>query len=210
MDFDAVLFDFDGVLINTLNTHIEAFRRALSDYDIEITDRDILLREGEPASVIVSEIMNRPKDDPDVIEKTEEKQRIYREMANFWLSDKRRKKLTELGLRFKQGLVTGTDYDNLREVLDEGELDIFDHVTTADDTDQGKPNPEPYLDCARYLDVKPESCVVLENAPMGVKSAKRAGMYCIAITSTLERGDLEEADEIHASFAEAVESLKSI
>lgn len=210
MDFDAVFFDFDGVLIDTLDTHIQAFRKALSDYDIEITDRDILLREGEPARTIISEIMDRPEDDPEVVELTRAKERIYRKLADFKLSDDRRKKLVDLGRRFRLGLVTGTAGDNLREVLGKREMDIFDHVTTADDTDRGKPGPEPYLHCAESLEVDAQKCVVVENAPMGIRSAKRAGMRCIAIASTLERGDLGEADEIYGSFDEAVQRLKSV
>ena len=74
---------------------------------------------------------------------------------------------------------------------------------SGDDSVRGKPHPDPYLNAATKLGVLPQECLVIENAPLGIKSAKRAGIYCIAICSTLDKSYLSEADKI-------VENIKDI
>jgi mannitol-1-/sugar-/sorbitol-6-phosphatase len=64
-------------------------------------------------------------------------------------------------------------------------------LITADRVAQGKPDPEGYLAAAAALGLTAESCIVVEDAPAGVEAARRAGMRCIAITST------HPADELH-------------
>ncbi len=65
---------------------------------------------------------------------------------------------------------------------------------TADDVKKGKPDPEPYLKALHHLGSKPESSVVIENAPMGIRSAKSAGLTCYAIETSLSGEYLHEAD----------------
>ncbi|GAI93777.1 unnamed protein product, partial [marine sediment metagenome] len=79
-------------------------------------------------------------------------------------------------------------------------LSKFDVVITGDKTIRGKPFSDPYLKGAEELGLKPEECIVVENAPLGIQAAKSAGAYCIAICSTLDRSYLEEADEIVEKF----------
>ena len=69
-------------------------------------------------------------------------------------------------------------------------------LVTADDVTHGKPNPEPYLLAAKRLGVSPENCVVFEDAPVGIESAKSAGMRVIAIASTHSQDHLTMADAI--------------
>jgi beta-phosphoglucomutase len=78
----------------------------------------------------------------------------------------------------------------------------MDVIITGDKVYNCKPHPEPYLNAAKALSVGPLECVVVENAPVGIESAKSAGMYCIAICSTLERRYLEKADMIIDKFAD--------
>ncbi|OGW94101.1 MAG: hypothetical protein A3G36_02985 [Omnitrophica bacterium RIFCSPLOWO2_12_FULL_45_13] len=73
---------------------------------------------------------------------------------------------------------------------------LFDHIITGDHVKKGKPYPEPYLLAARELAVKPSECVVIENAPYGIMAAKSAGMFCIALTSSLPKEFLKGADII--------------
>jgi beta-phosphoglucomutase len=61
---------------------------------------------------------------------------------------------------------------------------------------RGKPHPEPYIKCAKLLGLKPSECVVIENAPFGIESAKKAGMFCIALTTSLPKAYLRKADII--------------
>jgi beta-phosphoglucomutase-like phosphatase (HAD superfamily) len=65
-----------------------------------------------------------------------------------------------------------------------------------------KPNPDIFLYAARKLNSPPENCLVIEDAPNGIESAKRAKMKCIAITTTFDRSKLTEADQIVNSYSE--------
>jgi sugar-phosphatase len=76
-------------------------------------------------------------------------------------------------------------------------------LVTSDDVTQGKPHPEPYLKGAQQLRFKPADCVVIEDAPAGIHSARSAGMRVIGITSTYQRADLFEADFVIGSLLEA-------
>ena len=76
-------------------------------------------------------------------------------------------------------------------------------LVTSDDVTQGKPHPEPYLKGAQQLGFKPSDCIVIEDAPAGIHSARSGGMRVIGITSTYERADLFEADFVIGSLLEA-------
>ena len=78
----------------------------------------------------------------------------------------------------------------------------FDVVVTGDDITQGKPSPEAYVLAARELGVLPAECLVIENAPFGVRAARAAGMPCVAICSTLSAHHLQEADIVIDSVME--------
>lgn len=77
-----------------------------------------------------------------------------------------------------------------------GGLPVPKVLVTADDVTNGKPHPEPYLKGAKLLGFKPADCVVIEDAPAGIRSAHAAGMKAIALTSTYPAAKLSEADAI--------------
>jgi len=84
-------------------------------------------------------------------------------------------------------------------------LSQFKAIITSDMYERGKPEPDPYLAGAGAIGVAPHECIVVENAPFGIRAAKRAGAYCIAIASTLPKETLLEADTIVASFGDIKE-----
>lgn len=79
-------------------------------------------------------------------------------------------------------------------------LPVPARMITADDVTRGKPDPEPYLAGARVLGCVPSQCVVFEDAPSGIRSAKAAGMAAVAVLTTYEATELAEADAITASL----------
>jgi len=106
------------------------------------------------------------------------------------------------------GLVTTGLLNRLTQTTPRGFLERFNAVVTGDETKEGKPSPVPYLKGAEKLKVKAEECIVVENAPLGIQSAKRAGAYCIAVTSTVDKKHLREADEICDSLREIKQSQR--
>jgi len=75
-------------------------------------------------------------------------------------------------------------------------------MVPADEVSKGKPDPEPYLKAAELLRVKPSDCLVIEDAPAGIRAARAAGMKVIAITSTYPASELKEADAVVKALAE--------
>ena len=96
----------------------------------------------------------------------------------------------------KTAIVTGSIRGNLEWTLSAEERAQFDFILSAEFYTNGKPHPEPYLKAIKYLHLSPEQCLVIENAPLGIRSAKAAGITCIAITTTLPAEELHEADLI--------------
>jgi beta-phosphoglucomutase len=94
------------------------------------------------------------------------------------------------------GLVTATTSADMKEILPRRIERLFDHIVTGDRVKRGKTYPEPYLKAAKALGVKARECIVIENAPYGIISAKKAGMFCIALTSSLPKEYLKGADVI--------------
>lgn len=80
----------------------------------------------------------------------------------------------------------------------------FQRVVTGDDVVLGKPAPDIFLLAAKYLQIPPEQCLVIEDTTAGVIAAKSAGMSCIALTNTLPKDKLTQADKIVSSMAEII------
>jgi beta-phosphoglucomutase len=94
------------------------------------------------------------------------------------------------------GLVTGSYYNEAQKILPKKVFDLFDTVVAGDCVTRGKPDPEPYLSAAKNLKVDPKECLVIENAPYGIKAAKSAGMMCYAVATSLSKEYLCQADKI--------------
>lgn len=69
-------------------------------------------------------------------------------------------------------------------------------IISADDVEISKPHPETFLKAAEALDVKPENCIVFEDAPKGVEAAKNAGMKCVVLTTAHEAEDFAAYDNV--------------
>jgi mannitol-1-/sugar-/sorbitol-6-phosphatase len=86
-------------------------------------------------------------------------------------------------------------------------LEVPEAMITADSITKGKPDPEPFLLGARALGVEPGRCLVLEDAPAGIESARAAGMPVVAFRTTHPEAELEGATVVLDSLAEAVARL---
>lgn len=92
-------------------------------------------------------------------------------------------------------VTSGTRYLATRR-LAAGNLPVPDILVTADDVKNGKPHPEPYLKGAELLGVDPNKCLVVEDAPAGIQAGHAAGMKVIGLASTYGREELLEADAV--------------
>ena len=72
----------------------------------------------------------------------------------------------------------------------------FKAIISADDVEKSKPNPETFLKAAKALGVKPEDCIVFEDAPKGVEAAKNSVMKCVALTTAHDEDGFKEHDNV--------------
>ena len=106
--------------------------------------------------------------------------------------------------KYRVALVSSTSRNNLLFVLNKLDIrDFFEELIGFEDTNKGKPDPEPYLNVAEKLNIEPNKCVVIEDTAVGVESAKRAGMKCVALTETNRvKQDHSKADFVVGSLTE--------
>ena len=105
------------------------------------------------------------------------------------------------------GIVTSGRLSRVQRNLPQSFLSNFDAIITGEDSDRGKPFPDPYLRFMHVTNSCKKNTLVLENAPLGIKSAKSAGIYCVGIVSTVDRDLLKEADLVLENIGEFYERI---
>ena len=203
----AVLFDFDGVIANTLTYHVQAWQQVFLPFDIKITLTDIASEEGRKALEIAHQISKKKSlklSSHKLQQLTNRKREIYRQITKATIYPEITdfiKKLIRKPL--KLGLVTGSVIPNILCVVGKNFLRYFQVIITSEDVKKCKPDPESYLLAANKLNIAPEHCLVIENAPLGIKAAKEAGMNCAAVKTTIQDDHiLKEADLIINNVSE--------
>lgn len=210
--YKAVLFDFDGVLGDTLQDGCDAWRHAFSSVGIEFIAEEYYLAEGKRGYEFVRQVLireNKPESLVDDLVKMKSEVYAARHQFKFF---PRAQELSNRLMRsgVKLGVVSGGSRDRLLTGPSGELLSSFDSSVIGDDVIMGKPAPDCYLLAANQLGVLPSECLVIENAPLGIAAAKAAGMECYAVTTTLRAEHLSQADQIFTSLAAIEEQLIQI
>jgi len=204
----AVLFDMDGVILDSMPFHVKAWKDALSEFGLTVTEELLYLHEGaiEPKTAVQIFSSNGCLMNESLFHS------ILKKQMDFFTSRYKSKiqpfpKVYDLlsDLRkhgYRLALVTSSHSDILDEVLPSEIKRQMDHIVTGNQVIRRKPYPDPYLAAVDALEVSPNGCVVVENAPAGITSAKAANLKCIALTTTLSESHLAEADDILRSHEE--------
>lgn len=197
-NISAVLFDFDGVLMQSIEDHHRSWNEAFRVYHAEIGWEEFSVLEGQSLYAIAKQLCERHGIDESESEKIgRSKNDIYLRSAKLNLYDGAFPLLHLIKeKKFRMALVTGAHRDRFEKSVDHYFLSYFDAIITADDVGHTKPHPEPFLKASARLGFQAANCLVIENAPLGIESAKRAGMLCIALTTTLSENFLTKADLI--------------
>ena len=200
--FKGILFDFDGTLADTMEGHFLAWESALGEHGISIKPEDYYPLEGIDLHEVARQFADGPTWTAGAIDRLVQKKKecyVSRQTVTFYPGVELL--ISELDDRnVPMAIVTAGHRDQLESSVPEAFLKHFNAVMTGDQFARGKPDPEPYLKGALALGLPPTECIAVENAPMGIQSAKRAHSYCIAICSTVDRDVLNEADEVIDQF----------
>jgi len=194
----AIIFDMDGVIVDSMPYHFLAWYEALRPWGIRVSCFDVFSKEGERWDVTLKDLLKRAniKPTPRLLKKIfSARQKIFKKNFKRFIFKGVEEFLICLEKKgYCLGMVTGTPLVEVKKILPQSIKKLFNAVVTGDLVKQGKPHPEPYLKAALALGAKPNECLVVENAPLGIESAKRAGMACIAVTTSLPKEYLSLAD----------------
>lgn len=218
--FRGALIDMDGVLYDSMPGHTISWKKMMDGVGVDVPREEFYLYEGMTGKATINLLMQRVfghgvSDD--------EAARLYAiKSANFKAlgpapvlpgASRMLAALAALGL--KRVLVTGSGQASLLDRLERDYPGVFPEGrrVTAHDVTHGKPDSEPYLKGAEMIGERPEDCIVVENAPLGVRAGKAAGCFvCAVTTGPIPRSEFEKerADMIFPSmeaFALYLESL---
>lgn len=202
----AVLWDLDGVLVDTTAFHFQAWRELMGELSRPLSEQDFRRTFGLRNDAILKELLGDIA--PAEVERlSRRKEELFRGRAKGRITPvpgavELARRLERRGTRM--GLVSSTPRENIELIVgDLGLEGFFQAIVAAEDTERGKPDSEGFLLGAERLGVSPEDCVVIEDAPGGVEAARRAGMRCVGLATTRPREALAEADLVVDSLTEA-------
>jgi len=210
----GLIFDVDGVIADTEGVNFRATRKVFADLfgvnDVKRTDFEAGIGRGAEAYVLAAARVHglEPSD--------EEVQRAVRARQDNFLALLDQEplpsfpgvlELIETGLndeQFHLAIATSGSREKSQAALEAAGIPHRQMVyITGDDVSRKKPDPELFLTAADRLELEPDRCLVIEDAPDGVKAAKVAGTVCLAVTNTTTADHLEQADLI-------VDSLENV
>ena len=195
----GVLWDMDGVLVDTGEFHFQAWSQTLLEHSIPFTRELFRATFGMNNDGILSVLLGQPLAPERLAEIRDRKERLFRQAVRgraqplpgvrMWLE-----RLKAAGVR--QAVASSAPPANIDALVDElGLRSYFEAIVSGFDL-PGKPDPAVFLKSARLIDVPPDRCVVVEDAVAGVEAARRAGMTCTAVTTTNPAHALRKADVV--------------
>ncbi len=208
----AVIFDLDGVLVDTEAFSGQAGEKVLKEHGIELTPEERRKAFGRPDLDSYSKYIKSRGLDLNPEKLVEEKDRIYSELIKgkvMPLPGAREilEHLKERGIPFAIAS-SGTPVKIRASLTETRLLGLINIIVSADDISQGKPHPDIFLKASEKLGISPEYCLVVEDAEAGIEAAKAAGMRCLALKSPNTYGqDFSKADRVLDSLKEMEEEL---
>ncbi|MCX7771590.1 MAG: HAD family phosphatase [Clostridia bacterium] len=204
----AVVFDMDGVIIDSEPIHIEIDVQVMRDLGKEPAPSEIYEFIGVRNEEMWATLIERHSI-PETVEQLLARQKVYKQKRYFDEPLEPIPGIPELVRSIKESglkiaLATSSPKYFAEHVLKSvGIYSYFDALMTGDDISKSKPDPEIYIKAAKALDVEPGECVAIEDACLGIKSAKGAGLNCIAFQNPNSGNqDTTQADYVVSSIIE--------
>jgi beta-phosphoglucomutase len=193
----AVIFDIDGTIVDNMHLHAEAFAVFAGRHGLPpLTHEDRARIDGRRNSEIFPILFDRDVPRDEWLAYEHEKESLYRELSRGRLAPMK-------GLRrfvdhlkadgIPVALATSAPRLNVEHTLGElGLAHAFPIIVRGDEVGRGKPAPDVFIEAARRLGVDAASCLVFEDAPMGIEAAHAAGMQVVALTTSFDAGHFEQ------------------
>lgn len=182
----GIIFDMDGVLVDSMPSHFEAWKAAFKEIaDIEVAERELYLLEGMRGIELVHRIFKQKNiSNSSLAEKvSSRKNEIFRLIRKSRPFEGVRELISESKCR--KAVVSGSAREDVETILSDAfDLKTFDVLITSDDIQKGKPDPSAFLTALKKLNLKPSEAMIVENAPLGVEAANKAGILCYVTLNT--------------------------
>ena len=194
----GVIFDMDGVLVDSYAAHFQSWKSAAKRYGLEMREADFKATFGRTTRDIIRHLWAEKFDESKIAEFDAAKEADYREILKAKLpvmagAEELIAALNKAG--FKLAIGSSGPKENIavvKEGLKHG--NFFEATTNGSEVKHGKPDPEVFSLCAKKIGIDPKKCAVIEDAPAGVEAARRAGMFSIGLLGTAPH----EALAVHA------------
>lgn len=193
---DALIFDMDGTLVDSMPYHEKAWDLMLPELGVAVDRFEFFTwSAGLTNREIFPRLLGRAVSAEELAELAGRKEALYRVCYREVMTPM--PGAVDLLTRarsagMKTALGTAAPPENIELVIDG--LDLREHfpvIVGGADVKNGKPDPEIFLRCAEHMAIAPACCLVFEDTPAGIEAAYRAGMQCIAITTTLNEAQVK-------------------
>lgn len=188
---EALIFDIDGTLVDTMPTHYKACQLACRKHGFDFPLEFFISQAGKPTLAVFEDLIQKKGLDLDGRQLGIEKELILETLINEFTP---MPIIAETALEYfdklPMALGTGGTKHIATKTIEAVKLqDYFDVVVTADDVEHYKPHPETFLKCAEQLGVEPSACLVFEDGQPGIEAAKSAGMEYLDIREIVGQPD---------------------
>jgi len=188
--FAAYLFDCDGTIVDSMPLHYLAWKKALSEWGCEFSERLFYEWGGMPVAEIISSLNRERGLNMPVEEVGHRKENLYYELLpKLQPVQEVLEHIEAMQGEIPFGVVSGSTRESVVASLTVVKLlDRFQTMVCAGEYKNSKPHPEAFLKASENLGVKPESCLVFEDTEMGIRAAQTAGMRWVKVPLPSERG----------------------
>ncbi|RMF99969.1 MAG: HAD family phosphatase [Planctomycetota bacterium] len=204
----ATIFDMDGVLIDSYRPHYQSWRITAAEHGRDVTEAEFAATFGKTSrEVIAAWWPHQPKTEEQIRAIDERKEQIFRDLLreHFPLMPGVEKLVRDLHRNgIKLAIGSSGPPENVQFVVERLPFrDLFEAIVHGRDVERGKPDPGIFLLAAQRLGVDPANCAVVEDSPVGIEAAHRAGMIAIGLASTgRQRRELAAAELVVDSHDE--------
>ncbi|MFP4548722.1 MAG: HAD family hydrolase [Fidelibacterota bacterium] len=209
----AIIFDFDGVVVDSEHLYEETGHQLFRQYGIKVSEKDWQIFKGLTAKDFFNTLIQRYnlKVTPEELAEADHKILKQKFRAKLAYIPGFQDFLKMVKNDYKLALVTSTSSSLLNWIFENTKVNRdFELILTADDVDHHKPHPMPYLSVAKKLQICPTEMLVIEDSVNGVVSAKSAGSKVVGFLTSFIASDLCEADYHAANYRELSELIKNI
>jgi len=208
----AILWDNDGVLVDTEKLYFQAGREIVEKQGVVLTTEKFIeqsLKKGRSVFDVL------PNQDPEYLDRLRVvRDARYSELLHTELEviDGARETLAALHDRLRLGVVTGSHREHFDIIHSQTNmLPFFEFVLAREDYEKSKPDPDAYLTAMRLHGLKPEECIVVEDSERGCKAAADAGLRVFVVPNELSKdGDFSPAYKVLNNVREVVKEVEAL